>query len=57
MTAVADCAPEFPPVPISIGMKATSPGTTASISSKEVKIMLVKVAESIKNISQGIRFL
>ena len=56
MTAVEDWAPELPPVPISMGMKATSPACTASISSKVVRIMLVKVAESIRNISQGMRF-
>ena len=56
ITAVEACAPELPPVPISIGIKATSAGTTASIPSKLVRIMLVKVAESIRNSSQGMRF-
>ena len=56
MTAVDACAPELPPVPISMGMKATSPACTASISSNFVSIMLVKVADSIRNISHGMRF-
>ena len=56
ITAVEACAPELPPVPMSMGMKATSPACTASISSKEVRIMLVKVAESIRNMSHGMRF-
>ena len=56
MTAVEAWAPELPPVPMSMGMKATSPACTASISSNEVRIMLVKVAESIRNMSQGMRF-
>ena len=56
ITAVDACAPELPPVPISMGMKATSPACTASISSNFVSIMLVNVADSIRNISHGMRF-
>ena len=56
MTAVDACAPELPPVPISMGMKATSAACTASMSSKCVRMTLVKVAEIIRNSSQGTRF-
>ena len=55
MTAVELCEPELPPVPMSIGMKPVSTAVLARASSKRVMIMLVKVAESIRNISQGMR--
>ena len=57
ITAVEDWLPELPPVPISMGIKAMSAACAARASSKDVKIMLVKVAESISSISQGRRFL
>ena len=57
ITAVADCPPELPPVPISMGINGMRPAMTDSRASKLVRIMLVKVAESIRNISQGMRFL
>ena len=53
MTAVDACAPELPPVPISIGIKPMSTACTASASSKELIIMLVNVAESMRNMSHG----
>ena len=56
MTAVDAWLPELPPVPISIGMNAASATCVASASSKCVTIMPVNVADSIKNISHGIRF-
>ena len=55
MTAVELCEPELPPVPISIGMKPVSTAHFESASSKPVIIMLVNVADSIRNISQGMR--
>ena len=55
MTAVELCEPELPPVPMSMGMKPVRTANFASASSKWVIIMLVKVAESMRNISQGTR--
>ena len=54
MTAVELWEPELPPVPISMGMKPVSTAQLASASSKPVIIMLVKVADNMRNISQGI---
>ena len=56
ITAVLAWAPLFPPVPISVGINAISAAWTASMSSKCVRIILVKVADSIRNMSQGMRF-
>lgn len=55
MTAVEACAPELPPVPMSMGIKPMSTACTASASSKEFIIRLVNVAESMRNISHGTR--
>ena len=56
MTVTLAWEPEFPPVSISIGMKTVSTTCTASASSKLVRIMPVKVAETIRSSSQGMRF-
>ena len=55
ITAVELWEPELPPVPISIGIKPVSTANLLSASSKWVIIMLVNVADSMRNISQGIR--
>ena len=47
--------PELPPVSISMGMKLVSTTLAARASSKDEMIPLVKVAEIIKNSSQGAR--
>lgn len=45
----------LPPVSISMGIKATSAGMTARESSKKVMINPVKIADTIRKSSQGIR--
>ena len=57
MTVTEDWEPQLPPVSISMGIKAVSTGSKLRASSKEVMIIPVKVAETIKSISQGIRCL
>ena len=56
MIAVDDWLPELPPVPMSMGMNDASATCVASASSKCVTIMPVNVAESMRNISHGMRF-
>ena len=48
--------PQFPLVSISMGIKETSTGIASKATSYFVMIIPVKVAESIKISSQGIRF-
>ena len=53
MTVTDDWEPEFPPVSISIGMKAVRMTSCESAFSKLVIIRPVNVAEIISSISQG----
>ena len=56
ITDTEACEPALPPVPVIIGINAESTIAPESAPSKCVMIALVKVAESIRMRSQGIRF-
>ena len=57
MTAVEACVPLLPPVPESMGMKAVRMAQAEREDSKWVRMIPVKVAESIRISSQGVRAL
>ena len=55
ITATEAWVPLLPPVPVSMGMKATRAEQAARDASYPVSTMLVRVAESIRISSQGRR--
>ena len=57
MTVTLAWLPALPPVSISMGIYATSTAHTLRASSKEEMMAPVKVADTIRRSSQGIRFL
>ncbi len=55
ITIIEDCAPQFPPVSISMGMKAASATADCSTDSNPVMMRPVMVADTISTISHTMR--